>query len=162
MSDSDPIFDLGQRAALSALCRRGNRRVQAQLIRMLAHIEAAEHYRLVELATRQPAAVAPRQRRGLLGRLAAALFGIGTPGAPSVASPPAREHYDLARVVTNHLPQLLSYREAVARELDGGAADPAHPRTLHRPPAPTGDAPTQENHFPSTPPIGRWGTNGHD
>jgi len=156
-ANNDGIFSLEQRLALRRLSRQEHRQRQAQTVRVLARIEAAEQLRRAQEEARRPIGptrAVSQPRRGLLARIASWISGT-TPMPTAVAL----EHRYYARESSRQLaaaeaPDLLKLREEIAKELEHDYATAAE-LPAGRPTAKLDDA-APDADSPDVPPT-RWG-----
>lgn len=154
MNKDDKIFSISERIALQP--RRERRAAEAQEVRVLARIEAAEELRRAQAARRLLVASSRHQpRRGLMAAVRA-LFGGGTSASRERTPVPAA---DVTEFVTSDAPMLLEFRHEIAKALEEGASPAEKPvRALGTNPGVSAVVVSSGDRGPG----GRWGGNGDD
>lgn len=156
LPDVDLIFSDKHHLALQESARNQHRQLQAQAVRVLAKIEAAEQaVRVQEEARRPTRHSSPGPRRGLLARLGS-WFGARTP-IPATPEPQYDPTHDNAERVVAETSRLLSQRrEEIAKVLEGDRLAVVEPSTKQPVTRLVVTAPAPESVDDDIPPT-RWG-----
>lgn len=123
MSTDAGIFSLEHRLSLARTTRIEHRRLQAQLVRVLARIEVAELARQAQAVALRPRRVALQPQRGLLARVASWF-------SRRNSSPQLRTQDVPAERAAALMPSLYQVRDEIAQELECVRNAPTAPR-LH-------------------------------